>query len=489
MAETVRIVVEPPAITGDTVYLRWTQSEPNPFQWQNGFFLRYDGIDLSGFSPLLFFEIFLALQLRVFAAYKRPVEIVFPRPVPHTTAAYWQAFHDARLVSITPRSNSGSYDPWLRSPAPRSEPRRFAVFFGGGRDSLATTCLLSEIASPRDLLLVQYVMPLRPGAALMEKLERRQEGLMLGPARERLGVATQVVRTDYQVTFHGLGHEKLRPHLELYTAGALPALLAHGVSLATFCIEWTQYAAYRQPDGGLDFRYARSRPEVLAAQTKHLRRALGLELAVADLNLMFSSPVAFRLLKERYPHALEQIVMCTSGGEGERWCYWCYNCAWYAMYTIWGRALDPRFDYDRLFAASPYIRGFVDYALTGVDLAESGNTCPSPSAGYGIHTVFNHVLAGIDVDVVAGRLKKEAFANLQSLKTLFGNRLYPDVEKLPRQTIALAGHPIAVDVAARVAEHVDVADELPGPWARPDVVYDFSIRMPTRMDRLDHIRN
>lgn len=52
--------VEKPLIERDTVTFRWTQSAPNPYQTENSFFYRYEGIDLTRFSVELFYEIFIA---------------------------------------------------------------------------------------------------------------------------------------------------------------------------------------------------------------------------------------------------------------------------------------------------------------------------------------------------------------------------------------------------------------------------------------------
>jgi hypothetical protein len=266
----VKVVVEEPAVDGDTVVFRWTQSEPNPYQAQNEFFFRYEGIDLAAFSPLLFYEIFLGLQLKVFAGYRRPVDLVFARPIPYRSAVYWRAFHDAEFVSISPIADAMVYSPWTKGASDSPRQRTAAVFFGAGRDSTATTCLLSEVYGPEEVLLVQYVIPFRPDPRLTERLANRQETLMLRPARERLGVATRSIWTDYLAQMH-VGRHSTRPHAELFTLGALPLLLAWGVSLATFCIEWTGYAAFRNDSGGLRFRYARSRPETLATQSAHYR--------------------------------------------------------------------------------------------------------------------------------------------------------------------------------------------------------------------------
>src|SRR3954464_10318450 len=107
-----RVEVERPDVTGDAVRFRWTQSQLNPYQREDGFFIRYEGIDLTSFSVELFYEVFLALQVKVFAAFPERVELVFPAPLPKRSADFWLAFHNAGRVTITPLAKSAPYSPW-----------------------------------------------------------------------------------------------------------------------------------------------------------------------------------------------------------------------------------------------------------------------------------------------------------------------------------------------------------------------------------------
>src|SRR6478609_6110447 len=104
--------VKPLEITGDTVRFAWEQSVPNSYQLANQFWFRYQDVDLARFEPYLFWEIFLALQLKVFAAYPEPVEIEFPGPLSRQVVAFWLAFHDADRVTISPTSERGTESPW-----------------------------------------------------------------------------------------------------------------------------------------------------------------------------------------------------------------------------------------------------------------------------------------------------------------------------------------------------------------------------------------
>jgi hypothetical protein len=487
-----KVVVAPPEVSGETVRFRWEQSAPNRFQRANEFFFHFEGIDLGGFSSLLFHEIFLGLQLRVFAGTDGPVEIVFPEPIPRTSAAFWLAFHGVEdQVSIAPLADVDSYFPWAPGHPPRRDRRTAAVFFGGGKDSTLASCLFSELYGPDEVVLIQSVGPLRPDPALAARLEARQEGLMLRPARERLGVATQRMWTDYQAQFLS-GAEHLRPHLELYTVGALPALLSWGVSLCAFGTPRTAYLISRQPNGRLFFRYGNSRPEVLATQSTHYQRVLGADLTVSNVNFMFTTLMDFRLLAERYPHAVEQIVMCTHGGVEQPWCYQCRKCGEYVLLSLRCGVVDPRFDYDYFFSSSRYIAQIVTYAESGVELSVFGNARWRPLLSVDNHYLtFCHAIALIDPTVIADRLGPTALANLMIVKALFGNRLFPNVELLSTKSVDLIGSEVARTVARIAAEHFEVVDDLPGPFlsGNEEVTYDFDLLMPTRTALLDHIRS
>jgi hypothetical protein len=487
----VRVDVEPPVVSGDTVVFRWTQSEPNPFQRVNEFRFRYEGIDLAAFAPLLFYEIFLGLQLRVFAAYRRPVAVVFPEPLPDPTVAFWHAFHDADLVAVSPVAGVGSYAPWASVPASIGRGRTAGVFFGGGKDSTLSACLLSELYGADEVLLIQYVAPLQRGAALADRLERRQEESMLRPARERLGVATQRVWTDFQAQFRREGYGA-RPHLELYTLGALPVLLAWNLSLCAFCHAWTDFPIRRLRNGRVWFHHEQSRPEMLATQSTHYRSVLGVDLTVTNVNLPFSGLTAFRVLAKRYPWAFARIVPCTLGEVGERWCYRCRKCAWYPLFGLHCGIVDPCFDYDRLFRDSPHLWRMIDYGTSGVELGLHGNAPSHPSFGEDyVFPMFCHVVAGADRNLIAGHLGREAYGNLITLKALYGNRSFPGFELMPTRAIALVDLDVARRVARLAADHLQPAADLPHHTVgnEGDVEYDFGIRMPTRTELLDHIRS
>ncbi|HEY7032363.1 MAG TPA: hypothetical protein VH482_13575 [Thermomicrobiales bacterium] len=483
-------MVEPPSIDGETVVFRWTQTEPNPYQYENSFYLRYEGIDLARFAPPFFFEIFLGLQLKVFAAYGEPVEVVFPEPVPATTVAFWRTYHEAEHVTIGPIAPVASYSPWRSGRAPEPGRKSIGVLFGGGKDSNLATCLLAERYGADEIVLFQLVSPFEPNADVAERLEQRQEGLMLGPAREALGVATQRAWTDYLTQQHRCGF-KVRPHLELYTVGLLPLALVWGVSLLSTSIAWTTYPIRRLADGEVWFRFPKSRPESLATQSTHYRRVIGADVTLTNTTLHFSTLTSYRVLATRYPEAFARAVMCVRGRVGRRWCYQCPKCADYARFGLACGMVDPRFDYDRLYAQSRPVLELVHYVESGVERSVFGNVPWKRVVSERIRYLLDcHAYALISPGLIADRLGTEALTNLLLLKAALGNSTFPGFESAPSQIADLLGHESAHWVAGIAAQYLDVVDVLPGPFLPDDprFDYDFSIRMPTETELLDHIR-
>lgn len=474
-----RVDVHRPTIDGETVRFSWEQSEPNPFQFVNSFFFRYEGIDLSQFTTPLFYEIFLGLQLKVFAAYETPVEVVFPEPIPAATAAFWQLFHHAEHVTISPLT-TGGYSPWA-SDSPPPQKRRYGLLFGGGKDSTLATCLLREIYDEREIALFQVVVPLRTPRKLALQLEHRQEALMLQPARQHLGVATQRAWTDF-VAQQFKSRGKLKPLIETYTVGLLPALLTWGIEFLTTSLPWSAFPFVDQPNGRRWFRWSDARPEMLAAQSAHYREVFGAEITLTNLNLLFTTFSAYRMLVERYPDPFTRITMCVAAEPDQRWCYHCSKCAEYALFGLALGIVDPRLDYQRLFTEARYVRRLVDYILGGVDLSIEGNAPWQPFIGSAStnHLVDCHVLSRLDPRLVADRAGSDGFNNLLTLKAAFGNTPFPYAEQVPASAVDLLGNETARRAAAIAADHLEVVEKLQGPFyaGNDPVEYDFAVRMP-----------
>jgi len=483
--------VEKPLIEGDSVTFQWTQSEANHFQRENSFSFRYEGLRLEVFSIELFYEIFLALQLRVFSAYHEAVTVHFPTPVPAFTAAFWSAYHNSERVMVTPISEFGGYRPWVGEPVLVTQPRKAAVFFGGGKDSTLATCLFSEIYGANDVVLIQFVGPLRNDPKLTRYLEERQERLMLKPATEQFGVATQRGWTNYQAIFREEGYA-LRPHLELYTVGALPTLLAWGVEISTFTANWTIMSTERRRTGKWVYRYAPSRPTALVAQSKHYRATLGVPITVTNVVLPFHGLAAHLLLTKRYPKTIDQIVPCTLAGVDMRWCYHCIKCVLFALSCFATRTTTPDFDFDYFWRESKFVKRSMELAESGVENSMFGNVPWSRAFFIGSrgYIMGCHIVARIDLSNLPIELTVDALANLTTFHAMYGNTLFPDQEAIPRIALDLLGEELGNRIGIIASQHMEIVDRIPQPTFSGSTPIEYSLDEPRepRVAILEHIR-
>jgi hypothetical protein len=82
-----------------------------------------------------------------------------------------------------------------------------------------------------------------------------------------------------------------------------------------------------------------------------------------------------------------------------------------------------------------------------------------------------------------------AYANLMTVISLFGNRICRAAGMTSARVLDLLDLDIAQRAARPVAFHAVVVADLPGPFLDPGFIYDFGLRMPTRTELPDHIRD
>ena len=459
-----RLLVEllPPIVERDRVTVAWRMSEPNPWQSVDAFFLRYEGLDLSIFDPRLFVEIFLAYELKVLRAHDGPVTVTLPLAIPHTVATFWRAYHDADNVEIEPLLPTDAYEPLSISPARPLPPRPIGVFYGGGKDSLSTALALREISDPSAMLMIAFCNPIGPSPRTARLLSERQETWQLRPARERLGVATQLIYTDYQAHFHQHALH-LRLNVELYSAGALPALIAHGVEVATLCRDRLEFPIVEGADGVPSFVSPRSRPEYYRAVSGHLRRHLGLRLDLTNLNYLFTGALSLRLLADRFPEQSRMQVKCMSLRTTDRWCLECGKCRSNVHGSLFAGIVDDDFDYDRIVRSHPGIDRVLAYLETEPPRNRFGNAPFHDDVGDRYHAMGHyHNWAGADLSLLAGRISPAAMSRLERMRNGYGNHAFPVLETLSRRSAAQLAHPLADRLNAFLAQTFQLVDALPG---------------------------
>ena len=326
------------------------QDAANPFQSANAFSFGYRGSRCRGgysAAPSCL-RSSLGSSSRVFAAHGEAVELDISgassrcgRPLsglPTTARTTSRLGGTARHRVVRPLGACA---------AGRRAAQKRAAIFRLFLSSLAAA-MFDEIYGSDEVLLIQYIGPLNQTSKLRRRLETRQSDLMLRPFREKLGYAGQRIWTDYEAIFRPRWGYLHRPHLELYSVGALPAMLHWDNRLCAFEMQRSQYGTFTRAGGIKEYRYANSRPEVLETQATHYRTVLGIDLTPTNYSISSfprswitgSSPSAIRPRRDL-------IVMCTVGKIGERWCYHCKKCLEYAIYSLRCGDVDPAFDYSR----------------------------------------------------------------------------------------------------------------------------------------------
>jgi len=193
------------------------------------------------------------------------------------------------------------------------------------------------------------------------------------------------------------------------------------------------------------------------------------------------------VLAKRYPEGFACIVSCVVDAPRERWCYQCRKCSWYPLFALHAGAIDPNFDYDRLLCTSPHLLRMVEYAMSGVERSPTGNALVDPSLQEDhVFPMFCHIMATINPELIADRLRSEAYGNLLMIKALFGHRAYPGFEMIPEKALDLLDNDIARQAATIASHYLKMTDDLSAPLIsdEPEMSYDFGVRLPDRFEGL-----
>jgi hypothetical protein len=279
--------------------------------------------------------------------------------------------------------------------------------------------------------------------------------------------------------------------LELFTAGSLPVLAESGVRWSSFGSTRTDYPILDRGGGKRRYVFARSRPEMLATQSAHYQRALGLDHTVTNINFPYTTVMDTQFLHDRYPELFPLATMCTFTSENKRFCHECAKCLNYALYALAAGYVDPCFDYDRVLSSSPALLPLIGYAESGVELSHHGNApwkkgLTNPS----VFQAICHALAKCDPDRLNGRIGSRARANLLVLLALFGNQSFANQQSVAMDVVNFPRVDLVRRIGALAAEHFPIVDRLPGPWIYGDgeSIIDFTTRMPTATERLPHLQ-
>ncbi|MPZ95581.1 MAG: hypothetical protein GEU96_11900 [Propionibacteriales bacterium] len=97
-AGSLRVRVDLPRVRGNAVEFSWRQDVPNVFQRRDHWQIEYEGVPLDSFPRAVLWEVFLTLQLPVWARAADRVDVLLPEPLPRIVTDWWRAYHGAPHV-------------------------------------------------------------------------------------------------------------------------------------------------------------------------------------------------------------------------------------------------------------------------------------------------------------------------------------------------------------------------------------------------------
>lgn len=456
-ADRVTVQVLPPQVRRSKVTFRWSQDVPNQLQTRDRWFVHYHGVPVHRMDRRLLYEVLLSLQLPVWAAMGREVEVRLPEPVGQVTLDFWRAYHripDNRVTFTGAVDGTRRYDPrragvWRRA-GRQARDRQVAVTFGGGKDSTLAQQALLESRSADEVLLLHLVQLFAGHPVVRRQATARSLRTIVGPNWRRFRTPVQLVTSDYMAVLRSGGGAP-RPHVNLYVGAMLPVLVHHGVRQVVFSRTALGYRVDPTPQGRLVFTNPSGRPERLAHLRRYTADVLGQDLHAESTHRAIGEYVSFGTVLTEFPRAFEAMVMCTRTLERERFCHDCPKCLEFALLGLAHGHVAPDMDYDRLLT-SPAVAALAEVADEVAGRPAWHGAAPYRSeVGTPSHfATWCHALHVLDPERADLDLGEEARGHLRSLRRAWGAVPFPAVTTLDAAAVEACG-PLGREVAAVAA--------------------------------------
>lgn len=435
----IKVYIKNPIVNGDTVSFAWHSDKHIHLLKAEKYYVKYEGMNIQGLNKEVLWHVFLSTMLPVFNLSKEKVELIFPVHLPAYLAETWINYHAAANVAITPLSNMIPIKPAIRKN--KQSNTKVGLLFGGGKDSTCAFSMLSEIYGMDNMVLISYVAPMtrRPIADICQRRER----LLLGPLRRDLNVKIQKVITDVRTIIIDKDTTD-QIHIALFVGPALPIILHYNLNILTFSYEFNCYYTNYHDSQEEMFHFMRSRPEYCSYIAERTNKLFGTDHIIIDPNFSFSILVAFKILKERYPHMLKYLFMCeTIADPNKKWCYGCKKCATMALFCLRYLKGEGLIDINRALAENQFIKNVLD----------DNKLLPSAQS---------NIVMGIDLQLAREKLTEEAYKNLMALRDKFGHLENECFESfiLPAFEKQNLPEPLAARLKSIITQHCPTVNEV-----------------------------
>lgn len=448
MSAPLTIVVDAPVVRGGRVFFSWTHPGGSALQRRTRWRAHFVGVRLDRLPRAAIWDVFLSLQLRVWAGEPGPVTVVLPEGVPVAQLEWWSAVHGSDHVTLQTRGA-----PLPSAPAPPTRPGRIAVSFGGGKDSSLALSVLRGSRRRRDVLPVHVIQHSANARRARLETALRSALLVVLPTAVATRSAVRVVDNDFLATLTAAGRRRA-PHVNFYGPALLPLLMAEGVETITFSRTAAGYRSTPRADGSLRFSNPTGRREQLEATSDYLAAVHGYPLSLQGTHEAVSELVSYTALAALDPAAARRVVMCMRTTRMRRWCLACSKCLEHGLFAlatgVQGRGFDP----ERAFT-SPRAQRLAEAARRSAGERTAWGIAPyHPEIGTRTHFAsFCHALhrAGLRL----GPERMTATPGLRNLRDMHAAwaRPFPGAASIDPDAITAAA-PLAQEVARAALEVV-----------------------------------
>lgn len=478
------IIVNPPEVRGDKVTFSWTHPGGFDLQRRHRWTVRYVGVRLASTPRAVLWDVFLALQLRVWRG-AGAIRVVLPEGVDRRQVEWWTAFHGATDVEIITTG-----EPVPAASVTAGDPGRVAVSFGGGKDSSLALAVLRSSRRRSDLVPVHVVQHFRNARRTRWATIARSLALVVVPTMVTTRTPVRVVTNDFLSTLTTAGRRH-SPHINFYGPALLPLIMATRTSTMTFSRTAAGYRATPRKDGSLRFSNPTGRRESLEAMSRYVETVHGYPISFQGTHQAVSELVSYATLLRLDPQAARSVVMCMRTTRLRRWCLTCSKCLEYGLFSLACGFRDPRFDYETAFT-SPRAQDLAAAARRAGTATNAYGVAPfDPAIGTKTHfAAFCHALHLVGARLGRDRLQATpGLRNLAAMHDAWGRRPFAGAASLDPAAVAASGDlsQEVATVAARwapVVAEADLGDDEPRMLVGDEPgSYDHSAVMPT--PRLD----
>ncbi|MBV9495063.1 MAG: hypothetical protein JOZ54_12510 [Acidobacteria bacterium] len=326
------IRIESPRVDGDRIELAWRVEPERALHQRTSFHLR---VENAAQLPERVLWLLAMLALHPHWVLLRPCRIHLPIRLGAGEKEFWLRLLDATVATL--EGNRGG-DDFARSIeivedgaplaeiAPLPDRGRCAVAFSGGKDSLLTTGLLSELVP--SVLLVTTTSPMPP---LYDHITERRRHVLRSIATRRANLRLLEVESDYRASWKNdfppsVGYQVATNELVdtfLYLASLIAAAWTDGATHLFLASE-----AEVQENVEIDGRTVQHPHAMYSVATQDAVAALLARFGMryGSLTSPLRSEQVQQLLWQRYPDLADLQYSCWRVGPNEATCSSCSQC-------------------------------------------------------------------------------------------------------------------------------------------------------------------